>query len=170
VPEGVFGVEIVTPERALLTGEATEVVLRTSTGEMTVLNGHTALVGDVVLGLVRIERVDGTIQRVAVHGGFIQVDTAPGAADDLLESSQPAGPLAGMTTRVTMLAGVAELAEEIDLARAEHAKEESTQRVSELRAAHTSSSGDDLPDLDLQQAEQALARAELRVAVAAGTA
>jgi F-type H+-transporting ATPase subunit epsilon len=167
VAEGAFGVEIVTPERALLTGEATAVVLRTSTGEMTVLNGHTALVGDVLPGPVRVEHADGTVQQVAVHGGFLQVETAPGAADDLLESSQPAGPLAGMTTRVTMLAGVAELAEEIDQGRAEQAKEQAAQRVSELQTVHGSSSGDEAPDLELQLAQQALARAELRLTVAA---
>ena len=168
MPDGVFGVEVVTPERALLAGPATAVMLRTSTGEMTVLDGHTALVGDVVPGLVRVEQPDGTLLRLAVHGGFIQVDTRPGAADGLIEGGE-GGPLAGMTTRVTMLAGVAERAEDIDVPRAERAQEEATQRVAELQAgrggqvAEEGESGDS----DLQQAEAALARAELRLSVAA---
>ena len=165
-----FGVEVVTPEKALLAGAATAVILRTSTGEMTVLNGHTALVGDVVPGQVRVERGEGDVQRLAVHGGFIQVDTSPGAADDLIEDPT-GGPLAGMSTRVTLLAGVAELAEDIDVPRAEAAKEAATQRIAELKASGRAPSDDeDRGDVELQQAETALARAELRMSVAAGEA
>jgi F-type H+-transporting ATPase subunit epsilon len=170
VPDGVFGVEVVTPEKALLAGPATAVMLRTSTGEMTVLNGHTDLVGDVVSGQVRVEGPDGETQRLAVHGGFIQVDTRSGAAEGLIEDGE-GGPLAGMTTRVTMLAGVVELAEEIDVPRAEAAKEAATQRVAELQAAgRGSTDGEETTDLELQQAEAALERAELRLSVAAGEA
>jgi F-type H+-transporting ATPase subunit epsilon len=171
VPDGVFGVEVVTPEKALVAGPATAVMLRTSTGEMTVLNGHTALVGDVVPGLVRVEQPDGTL-RLAVHGGFIQVDTRPGAADDLVEGGE-GGPLPGMTTRVTLLAGVTELAGDIDVPRAERAQEAAAQRVAELQAGRGGPVGDlegESGGVDLQQAEVALARAELRLSVAAGTA
>ena len=165
-----FGVEVVTPEKALLEGAATAVILRTSTGEMTVLNGHTALVGDVVPGQVRVERGEGEVQRLAVHGGFIQVDTSPGAAEGLIADVE-GGPLAGMSTRVTLLAGVAELAEEIDVPRAEAEKEAATQRITELQAAgRGASDGEDGGDVELQQAETALARAELRLSVAAGEA
>ena len=169
MPDGVFGVEVVTPEHALLAGPATAVMLRTSTGEMTVLNGHTALVGDVVSGQVRVEGGEGEVQRLAVHGGFIQVDTRPGAAEGLIEDTG-GGPLAGMSTRVTLLAGVAERAEDIDVPRAEAAKEASTQRVAELQTGRTSAEGDEESDPALQQAQAALARAELRLSVAAGEA
>ena len=59
--DGVFGVEIVTPEQSLLAGGATSVVLATSDGALTVLDGHTPLVGDVVPGEVRVEQSDGTL-------------------------------------------------------------------------------------------------------------
>jgi len=168
VPDGVFGVEVVTPENALVAGPATAVMLRTSTGEMTVLNGHTALVGDVVPGLVRVEQPDGTLLRLAVHGGFIQVDTRAGAADDLVEGAE-AGPLPGLTTRVTLLTGIAELAEDIDVPRAERAQEAATQRVAELQTARGGPASEDGEggDVELQQAQAALARAELRLSVAA---
>ena len=55
-----------------------------------------------------------------MHGGFLQVDTSPGAAEGLAEGD---GPLPGLSTRVTVLAGIAELAEEIDVPRAEAARE-----------------------------------------------
>ena len=172
MPDGVFGVEVVTPEKALVAGPATAVMLRTSTGEMTVLDGHTALVGDVVPGLVRVEQPDGTLLRLAVHGGFVQVDTRPGAADGLVEGGE-GGPLPGMTTRVTLLAGVTELAEDIDVPRAERAQEAAAQRVTELQSGRGGPVGDlegESAGFELQQAEAALARAELRLSVAAGTA
>ncbi len=127
--DGVFGVEVVTPEQSLFAGGATSVVLATSEGALTVLDGHTPLVGDVVPGEVKVEQPDGTLLRLAVHGGFLQVDTSPGAAEGLAEGD---GPLPGLSTRVTVLAGVAELAEEIDVPRAELARETATQRVNEL--------------------------------------
>ena len=59
VADGVFGVEVVTPEQSLVAGGATSVVLATSEGALTVLDGHTPLVGDVVPGLVKVTLADG---------------------------------------------------------------------------------------------------------------
>jgi F-type H+-transporting ATPase subunit epsilon len=164
--ESVFGVEVVTPEQSLVAGSASAVVLASTDGALTVLNGHTSLVGDVVPCLLRIEQPDGTVARLAVHGGFLQVDTSPGAAEGLAEGD---GPLPGLSTRVTVLAGVAELAEDIEVPRAEAAREAATQRVAELssgRGGATGGDGADTPDLALAEAEQSLARAELRLEVA----
>ena len=105
--------------------------------------------------------------RLAVHGGFLQVDTSPGAAEGLAEGD---GPLPGLSTRVTVLAGVAELASEIDVPRAEQAREQAAQRVSELSAGRGPAAEDVDEDLELADAEGALARAELRIAVAADDA
>ena len=172
--DGVFGCEVVTPEQSLYAGGARSVVLATSEGALTVLDGHTPLIGDVVPCELKIEQADSAMLRVAVHGGFIQVDTSPGAADGLAEGD---GPLPGLSTRVTVLAGIAELAEEIDVPRAETARDAATQRVNELRsgrgpapAATAAPEGDaaDQGDVALAESEGALARAELRLAVAAG--
>jgi F-type H+-transporting ATPase subunit epsilon len=173
VADGVFGVEVVTPEQALVAGGATAVVLATSDGALTVLDGHTPLIGDVVPCELKLEQPDGPLLRLAVHGGFIQVDTSPGAAAGLAEGD---GPLPGLSTRVSVLAGIAELAEEIDVPRAETARDAATQRVNELRsgrgtattAATAEGEGADEADVALAEAEGALARAELRLAVAAG--
>jgi F-type H+-transporting ATPase subunit epsilon len=164
--DGVFGVEIVTPEQSLLAGGATSVVLATSEGDLTVLDGHTPLVGDVVHCEVKVEQAEGTV-RLAVHGGFLQVDTSPGAAEGLADGD---GPLPGLSTRVTVLAGVAELASEIDVPRAEEARERATQRVNELGSGRGQAPEDGEEDLELAEAEGALARAELRIAVAADNA
>ncbi len=110
--DDVFGLEVVTPEQSIFAGGARSVVLATSEGALTVLDGHTPLVGDVVPGEVKVEDTEGNLSRLAVHGGFLQVDTSPGAAEGLAEGD---GPLPGLSTRVTVLAGIAELAEEIDV-------------------------------------------------------
>ena len=54
-----FTVNLVTPERILLTGLATEVILRTGEGDVTFLAGHTPLVGTVEPGVVRVVRSEG---------------------------------------------------------------------------------------------------------------
>jgi F-type H+-transporting ATPase subunit epsilon len=168
VADGVFGLEVVTPEQSLFAGGATSVVLATSEGALTVLDGHTPLVGDVVPCQLRVEQAEGATTRVAVHGGFVQVDTSPGAAEGLAEGD---GPLPGLSTRVTVLAGIAELASEIDVPRAEQAKEAAAQRVAELSSGRSTASDLDEGDSDLAlaEAEGALARAELRLEVAASS-
>jgi F-type H+-transporting ATPase subunit epsilon len=171
VADGVFGVEVVTPEQSLVAGGATAVVLATSEGALTVLDGRTPLVGDIRPGQVKVEQADGTEVRLAVHGGFVQVDTSPGAAGGLAEGD---GPLPGLSTRVTLLAGIAELSDEIDVPRAELARETATQRVNELSSGRNSGAsdlndGEGAPDVALREAENALARAELRLAVASGS-
>ena len=94
-------VEIVTPEVALWSGEATALIARSSDGDFTILAQHTATVGDVVPGVVRVQTTDGELA-FAVHGGYFQV--GPDDADGV--------------TRATVLAGVAERTTAIDVARA----------------------------------------------------
>jgi F-type H+-transporting ATPase subunit epsilon len=93
-------VELVSVERPIWSGEAKAVYARTSEGEIGVLPGHAPLLGVLSPGwLVRIEPVDGAELRVAVHGGFLSV-----RADG-----------------VSVLAEMAESADEIDVARAREA-------------------------------------------------
>jgi F-type H+-transporting ATPase subunit epsilon len=95
-------VELVSVERPIWSGEATAVYARTSEGEIGVLPGHAPLLGALSPGwLVRIQQADGVEQRVAVHGGFLSV--------------RPDG--------VSVLAEMAESADEIDVARAHAALE-----------------------------------------------
>jgi F-type H+-transporting ATPase subunit epsilon len=167
VADGVFGVEVVTPEQSLFAGGARSVVLATSDGALTVLDGHTPLVGDIVPCELKLEQEDGPLLRFAVHGGFLQVDTSPGAAEGLAEGD---GPLAGLSTRVTVLAGIAELSDEIDVPRAEQARDTATQRVNDLRAGRGGGGEEIEVDVEVVEAQGSLERAELRLAVAAGEA
>jgi F-type H+-transporting ATPase subunit epsilon len=156
-----FGAQLVTPEAALFAGEATAVICRTSVGYLTVLDGHTPLVGDVVPGIVRIERPDDSTDAYCVHGGFLQVATEPCAADGLVEGVTETT----RSTRVTLLAGVAEPVQAIDAARAAVARDAATAQLSAL-----ASSDDDEAVLERALAERALARAELRLSAVGAAA
>jgi len=150
-----FTVNLVTPERVLLTGLATEVLLRTGDGDATFLANHTPLVGTVEPGVVRVVRSEGDEERVAVHGGFVQVETGV-VGDD--------GEPLGSGSRVTLLIGVAELAEEIDAPRAQAALAAAESRVAELTGSGGRGTGDDgEPDADLVEAEASLRRAQVRL-------
>jgi|SRR5580658_2384182 F-type H+-transporting ATPase subunit epsilon len=168
---GLFVVEVVTPEQSLVSSDARSVVLRTSVGWMTVLDGHTPLIGDVVPCEVRVEQEDGSVIHLAVHGGFFEVDTSPGAAQ---RGDDGDGPSSGRSTKVTLLAGVAERAEDIDVERAERAKEVAEALLSELaggarRAQSDTDSSAQSEDLEVVAAQDALGRAELRLSVARAT-
>jgi F-type H+-transporting ATPase subunit epsilon len=90
-------VELVSVERSLWSGEATAVFARTVEGELGILPGHTPLLGALEPGwIVRIKRADEDELRVAVHGGFLSV----------------------RKDGVSVLAEMAEPAEDIDTARA----------------------------------------------------
>ncbi len=103
-------VELVSVEREVWSGEATEVIARTTEGELGILPGHAALLGELADGgTVRILRPGGDVV-AAVHGGFLSV-TDQG---------------------VTVLAEVAELAEDIDAARARAAADRARSEGDEL--------------------------------------
>ncbi len=90
-------VELVSVERRIWSGDATAVFARTPEGELGVLPGHTPLLGVLEPGwVVRIDREGEGELRVAVHGGFLSV----------------------RQDGVSVLAEMAEAAEDIDVARA----------------------------------------------------
>ena len=70
---GPFKIEIVSPERVLLSGEATEVVVPGMEGDFTVLEGHAPLISALRLGVLDIKQGSGR-RRIYVRGGFAEVD------------------------------------------------------------------------------------------------
>ncbi len=116
-------VELVSVEREVWSGEASQVTARTTEGELGILPGHAPLLGQLAEGgVVTIFQPGGETVLVAVHGGFLSV-TEQG---------------------VTVLAEVAEMAADIDTSRAQAAldkarseDDEAAQRRAEsrLRAA-----------------------------------
>jgi F-type H+-transporting ATPase subunit epsilon len=93
-------VELVSVEQRLWSGEAGAVFARTTEGEIGILPGHAPLLAALAPGwIVRVTRESEDELRVAVHGGFLSVT--------------PEG--------VSILAEMAETANEIDVARAREA-------------------------------------------------
>ncbi len=94
-----LSVELVSPERVVFEGEASLVIARTTDGEIGFQPGHVPFVGNLVSSVVRMALVDGGVQHIAVHSGFVEV------SDD----------------HVTLLSDIAELAGDIDVERAQEA-------------------------------------------------
>ena len=95
-------VEVVSPEKVLFSGEATQVITRTlGGGEIAFLPGHAPFLGALIENHTRISFADGSALDVAVHGGFVQVSG----------------------NKVSLLSDIAELAADIDRTRATAAKE-----------------------------------------------
>jgi F-type H+-transporting ATPase subunit epsilon len=107
-----LNVELVAADRTVWSGEADMVIARTADGEIGILPGHAPVLGVLVPGPVRIRQQQGEVV-AAVHGGFLSV------ADN----------------RVGILAELVELADEIDLGRAQQALERSTSQDDEEDAA-----------------------------------
>ena len=64
--------KIATPERVLFDEDVTEVVVPTTTGVLTILPNHTALISEIVPGEMIIR--DGKTEKIAlVFGGFLNV-------------------------------------------------------------------------------------------------
>lgn len=96
-----FFFDITTPEKNLYSADVTQVTLPTAEGEITVLAHHIPLVSLLVPGVLHIIPKNGAEETMAVSGGFIEV----------------------VGDKVHVLADAAERAEDIDLQRAEEAKE-----------------------------------------------
>ncbi len=124
-------VEIVTPERRLLSEEVDMVTLPGIDGQMGILRGHVPLLTILDIGEIVLHKQNDT-RYIAVGGGIVEV----------------------RPDKVTILAETAEQAEEIDLQRAEAARERA--RVSLAEAG---------PQRD-PSAAIALRRSNLRLKVA----
>lgn len=93
-------VELVAVERQVWSGQASFVLARTTVGEVGVLPGHESMLAQLEdAGVIRIDCTDGASITVAVHGGFLSVTPET----------------------VTVLAEVAEISTEVDVARAQAA-------------------------------------------------
>jgi F-type H+-transporting ATPase subunit epsilon len=126
-------VELVSPERVLYSGEAEMVIVRTlGGGEIAFMPGHAPFVGALAIATATLRTPQGD-ELVAVHGGFVEV------SDDT----------------VTILSDVAELASQIDVERAQRARERAEERLRVARDA---------------EAEAALRRALIRLQTAGNLA
>ena len=124
--------EIVTPSRMVLS-EDVEIVVATGTeGEFGVLHDHIPFLSTLQEGELRY-RQGGQLHYMAVSGGFAEV----------------------LPDKVTVLAESAENAREIDIDRAERARERAEKRLAQAKR----------DEIDWARAESALKRAMIRLKV-----
>jgi F-type H+-transporting ATPase subunit epsilon len=125
--------EIVTPERQVFSDEVDSVVVPGAEGELGVLPHHAPLVSTLGVGELRI-RKGGSEEFFAIVGGFLQV----------------------RPDKVVVMAETADIASEIDVAKAEEARREAERA---LESGYQEGA-------DLAAARAALQQALLRIRVA----
>ncbi|HMK28907.1 MAG TPA: F0F1 ATP synthase subunit epsilon [Terriglobales bacterium] len=127
-----FELEIVTPDRLVVRDIAEEAQIPGKNGYLGILPGHAPLITELAVGEITYKS-SGSTHYLAVAWGFAEV----------------------LPNKVTILAETAERAREIDLKRAQAAKQRAEQHLG---------SGD--PETDFERALNALQRAEARIDVA----
>ena len=125
-----FHLTVITPEKIFFDGETTQIIVRTTEGDIGILANHTSLVASLPSGPLKVMTEDGSYRVAAVSAGLIKVGG----------------------NKVNIFADAVEWADEIDVKRAEHAKELAEER---LKAAQS--------DNDLRMAEAKLKRALNRI-------
>ena len=128
----IMTLDILTPERTVCCLEADFVVARAVDGEVGILWNHAPLVVALDIAPLRY-RKDDVEHEIAVNGGFMEVKD----------------------NRISVITPSAETEQEIDIRRAEAARERAEKRL----VAPT-------PNIDVQRAELALRRAMLRLKIA----
>ena len=126
-----FSLRIITPDRVFYEGEASMVEFNTTEGEIGVLKDHIPMTVIISPGILTIKEAEGEKQ-AALHAGFAEI----------------------LQDKVVIMAEIVEWPEEIDLERAEDAKERAEER---LRSK--------TPETDILRAETALQRALARIHV-----
>jgi F-type H+-transporting ATPase subunit epsilon len=127
-----FQLEIVTPVKLIVSERADEAQIPGSSGYLGILPGHAPLITELGVGVITYKS-SGATYTLAVAWGFAEV----------------------LPDKVTILAETAERPQEIDVDRAQKAKERAEERLK---------SND--PEVDYSRAEDAKQRAETRLNVA----
>ncbi|MGE5396341.1 MAG: F0F1 ATP synthase subunit epsilon [Chitinophagales bacterium] len=115
--DNTYILEVVTPERIVLSEEVEFAVVPAAEGELGVLRNHAPLIAGLKVGVLRFIDKDGTRRCMAVAGGFMEV----------------------IDNEAKVLVETAEFGEEIDVLRAKAAKERAEARLIERqeRLSHT---------------------------------
>lgn len=128
-----FALEVVTPERVAYSGQVASLQAPGSEGSFGVLAGHIPLLTSLQIGRLRFVEEDGNEVQMAISGGFVEVGRE----------------------QVAVLAETAERVEEINVARAEAARQRAEERLARQREER----------VDVARAQAALARAINRIRI-----
>ena len=69
-----FHLQVVSPEEIVWEGETEMLITRTTEGEIGVLAGHEPTMAALATGSTIVHTAGGETVRIAVHGGFLQID------------------------------------------------------------------------------------------------
>ncbi len=108
---GNIKLEIVTPDKAVVSEEVKIVMAPGSLGEFGVLIGHTPFLTTLKVGIIRYTDAQGTERYVFVNGGFAEA----------------------LPNKVTVLAESSERRKDIDLNRAKASQKRAEKRLEEMR-------------------------------------
>jgi len=130
-----FTLDVVTLKRVAFSEPIESVVAPGTVGYFGILTGHTPFVSSLKTGIIKITKPNGEKIILSTSGGFLMTDGK----------------------KVILLAEAAERPEEIDVDRAQRAKERAEKRLAERT-----------PEIDIDRARAALLRAIIRLKVAGG--
>lgn len=65
--------DILTPDKALFSGEVASVILPGSKGQFEILRNHAAIVSSLDKGTIKVKTVDGKSEQFEVSGGVVEV-------------------------------------------------------------------------------------------------
>lgn len=128
-----YKLKIITPDKSFFDGETTQIIVRTTEGDVGILAKHSDYVANLVPGTFKVKTENGEFRSAAVSDGVIFV----------------------FGGEVTVLVSSAEWSDEIDLNRAESAKERAEEKLHDSNAS---------PD-DVERARVKLQRALTRISV-----
>lgn len=120
-----FTLTVITPEKTFFDGETTEVIVRTTEGDIGILANHISLVAALPSGPMKV-MVDDVLKTAAVSSGLIKVGG----------------------NKVHIFADAVEWAEDIDIDWAKRSEEDARRRI----AAKASERDFDLAELKLKRA------------------
>ena len=128
-----FALKIITPDRVFYNGNVEMVEFNTTEGEIGVLKQHIPMTVIVKPGILTITEEEGSVKEAALHEGFATI----------------------LPDQVTIMAEIIEWPTEIDLDRAQAAKQRAEDRIEKKET-----------ETDIARAETALQRAICRIEVA----
>ncbi|MGN0642405.1 MAG: ATP synthase F1 subunit epsilon [Huintestinicola sp.] len=102
-----FELTVITPEKTFFDGTTTQIIVRTTEGDIGILANHTSLVASLPSGPLKVMTEDGTYRVAAVSSGLIKVGG----------------------NKVHIFADAVEWADEIDIEWAERSKQDAQQRL-----------------------------------------
>ena len=121
-----FQLTVITPEKTFFDGETTQIIVRTTEGDIGILANHTSLVASLPSGPLKVMQDNGEYRLAAVSAGLIKVGV----------------------NKVHIFADAVEWADEIDIEWAKRSEENAKQRI----AAKASQRDFDLAELKLKRA------------------